>query len=319
MESLARVTHFVFDKTGTLTTGQLRLLATYPLADFNQTDCLQYAVALERHSEHPIARALVEAFNNITTEVSKQLNATAVTNHPGAGMQGEIASRRYFVGTPAFIAQMTGLSLESEQLQRLQSDGNTLFLLAHTQSLIGAFILGDEIRTGAAELIQALLQQRKSVSLLSGDHAQAVQRVANAVGIEKAQSEKTPEDKLHYVKTLQERGEIVAMIGDGVNDAPVLAQAQVSIAMGSGTQVARVSADMILLTEQLSHLLIGIHTARQTLTIIRQNMAWAIGYNLIALPAAAMGWIAPWIAAIGMSFSSLLVVTNALRLLRPKI
>ena len=319
LESLARVTHFVFDKTGTLTTGQLRLLATYPLADFNQTDCLQYAVALERHSEHPIARALVEAFNNITTEVSKPLNATAVTNHPGAGMQGEIASRRYFVGTPAFIAQMTGLSLESEQLQRLQSDGNTLFLLAHTQSLIGAFILGDEIRTGAAELIQALLQQRKSVSLLSGDHAQAVQRVANAVGIEKAQSEKTPEDKLHYVKSLQERGEIVAMIGDGVNDAPVLAQAQVSIAMGSGTQVARVSADMILLTEQLSHLLIGIHTARQTLTIIRQNMAWAIGYNLIALPAAAMGWIAPWIAAIGMSFSSLLVVTNALRLLRPKI
>jgi Cu2+-exporting ATPase len=325
LESLARATHFVFDKTGTLTTGHLRLLATHTLADFNQAECLQYAAALERHSEHPIARALVEALeqnqstdavSDITKEVSKQLNASAVTNHPGAGMQGEIAGRRYFVGTPAFIAQMTGLSLESEQLQRLQSDGNTLFLLAHTQSLIGAFILGDEIRTGALELIQALLQQGKSVSLLSGDHAQAVQRVANAVGIEKAQSEKTPEDKLHYVKALQERGEIVAMIGDGVNDAPVLAQAQVSIAMGSGTQVARVSADMILLTEQLSHLLIGIHTARQTLTIIRQNIIWAIGYNAIALPAAAMGWISPWIAAIGMSFSSLLVVANALRLLR---
>jgi Cu2+-exporting ATPase len=154
------------------------------------------------------------AVSDMTKEIPKQLNASAVTNHPGAGMQAEIAGSRYFVGTPAFIAEMTGLSLESERLQRLQSDGNTLVLLAHSHSLIGAFILGDDIRISARELIQALQQQGKSVSLLSGDHAQAVQRVANAVGIE---------------------------------------QAQVSIAMGSVTQMARISADMILLTEQPSH------------------------------------------------------------------
>jgi P-type Cu2+ transporter len=323
LESLARATHFIFDKTGTLTQGRLRLAATYPLAHFNQATCLQYAQALEHHSEHPIARAFkslskeqITATANAIShdQILPNMTATAVTNQPGAGMQGDIDGTRYFIGTPAFIAEMTGLTLKPERLQTLQQQGNTLVLLANTQSLLSAFVLGDEIRRGAQELIQALQQQGKSVSLLSGDHALAVQRVAKAVGIKTISAALTPEDKLQHVKALQAQGEIVAMIGDGVNDAPVLAQAQISIAMGSGTQIARASADMILLTEQLPNLLIGINTARQTLKIIRQNIIWAISYNALALPAAAIGWIAPWMAAIGMSFSSLLVVANALRL-----
>ena len=318
LETLARATHFIFDKTGTLTTGHLRLLATYPLAHFSRITCLQYAVTLERHSEHPIALALVdswEKFSLSNSEIKEDMAmAHSVTNHPGAGIQGEIAGSRYFVGTLTFITEMTGLTLEATHIQRLQKNGNTVVLLANTQSLIGAFVLADEIRSGARELIQTLRRQGKSVSLLSGDHAIAVQRVAKMVGIEDIGSALSPADKLQRVKTLQKQGEIVAMLGDGVNDAPVLAQAQVSIAMGNGTQVARTSADMILLTEQLPNLLIGINTARQTLKIIRQNVAWAIGYNVLALPAAAMGWVAPWMAAIGMSFSSLLVVANALRL-----
>ncbi len=322
LESLAQATHFVFDKTGTLTKGQLRLLATHTYADLNQAECLQYVVALEHHSEHPIARALLTAWEEvpqIDLEVisngnNRYLPTTAISNHPGAGLQGDIAETRYFVGTPAFITKMTELRLEPEQLKNLEKEGNTLVFLANKKSLMAAFVLGDEIRNGARELIQALRQQGKSVSLLSGDHAIAVQRVAKAVGIETISAALSPEEKLQAVKSLQKEGEIVAMIGDGVNDAPVLAQAQVSIAMGGGTQVARASADMILLTEQLPNLLIGINTAHKTLTIIRQNVAWAIGYNALALPAAAVGLIAPWMAAIGMSFSSLLVVTNALRL-----
>ena len=322
LESLARATHFVFDKTGTLTKGHLRLLATYPLADFSHAACLQYVVALERHSEHPIARALIEswenfspAFSNSKSEIKEEVAiAHSVINYPGAGIQGEIAGKHYFVGTMAFITKMTELTLEAAHLQRLQKKAHTLVFLANHQSLIGAFVFEDEIRSGARELIQALQQQDKSVSLFSGDHAIAVQRVAKELGIENVSAALLPEDKLQQVKDLQNKGEIVAMIGDGVNDAPVLAQAQVSIAMGGGTQVARASADMILLTEQLPHLLVGINTARQTLKIIRQNVAWAIGYNLVALPAAAVGWVAPWMAAIGMSFSSLLVVANALRL-----
>ncbi len=317
LESLARATHFVFDKTGTLTKGSLNLLKTHTFADFNQTECLQYTVALEHYSEHPIAQAFKFKTSHLIME------AKNVTSHPGSGMQGLINGEHYFIGSPNFIMEMTGLSISTQLLINLQKDGNTLVILAKIESnssgikvpkLMAVFMLNDEIRKGAKDLIQALIKQGKSVSLLSGDNTAAVQRVATEVGIEKTGASLTPEDKLRLVKELQANGEIVAMIGDGVNDAPVLAQAQVSIAMGNGTQIARTSADMILLTEQLPNLLIGINTAHRTLKIIRQNVIWAIGYNLLALPAAAVGLIAPWMAAIGMSLSSLLVVINALRL-----
>ncbi|MDM8567275.1 heavy metal translocating P-type ATPase [Candidatus Halobeggiatoa sp. HSG11] len=311
LESLAHVTHFVFDKTGTLTKGNLHLLTTHTLADLSETKCLQYAITLEQQSEHPIAQAF-------KSEVKPaKLEAKEVINHPGAGIQGKIDGEQYFIGTQAFIKEKTGLNIDSQLLRNLQQDGNTLVLLAkksELSQLLGAFILGDEIRKGAKELIHSLKKQGKLVSLLSGDHATAVKRVATEVGIETLDANMTPANKLQKIKALQAEGAIVAMVGDGVNDAPVLAQAQVSIAMGSGTQVARTSADMILLTEQLPNLLLGINTARKTLKIVRQNIIWAIGYNLLALPAAAMGLIAPWMAAIGMSLSSLLVVANALRL-----
>ncbi len=318
LETLARATHFVFDKTGTLTVGRLQLLTIHTFAHFTPAQCLQYALALERHSEHPIARALITAAEQGEYgEKQPELTAYQVSNVPGAGIQGDITNNRYFMGTPAFIAQQTQLTLEPDQLNSLQQPGHTLVFLADTYTVYGALSLGDQIRPGARELIQALQQQGKTISLLSGDHALAVQRVAQAVGINDIAYALSPAEKLQRVKNLQQTGAIVAMIGDGVNDAPVLAQAQVSIAMGSGTQVARASADMILLTEQLANLLIGIKTARQTFYIIRQNIIWAIGYNLLALPAAAVGWVAPWLAAIGMSLSSLLVVMNALRLLKP--
>jgi len=317
LETLAQTTHFVFDKTGTLTTGRLYLLATHCFTTMNQRECLQYATALERHSEHPIARALEEAWEKKTVPILKEkINANKVSNTPGAGLQGEIAGKVYFIGTPAFISEQAGLTLQVAQLQNLQSEGNTLVLLADIHTIYSAFVLGDDIRAGARELIQSLQQQGQSVSLLSGDHAYAAWRVAKAVGIKEVSYALTPKDKVQQVKALQKHGEIVAMIGDGVNDAPVLAQAQISIAMGSGTQVARASADMILLTEQLPHLLTGIKMARRTLKIIRQNVVWAIGYNVLALPAAAVGWVAPWMAAIGMSCSSLFVVVNALRLMK---
>jgi Cu2+-exporting ATPase len=150
--------------------------------------------------------------------------------------------------------------------------------------------------------------------LLSGDRSEAVAHVAREVGIVEASGGMTPQDKLERLRELQRQGAVVAMVGDGVNDAPVLAAAQVSLAMGSGTQLAHATADMILLSERLEHLVAGVDMARQTLLIMRENFAWAIGYNLIALPLAAGGWLTPWMSALGMSFSSLLVVVNALRL-----
>jgi Cu2+-exporting ATPase len=323
LETLARTTHFVFDKTGTLTTGQLQLLATHTFAQLNKSQCLQYAVALERHSEHPIALALIAANkkNDKKNDKNDEINAdnwlaNNVKNYPGAGITGEINQQLFFLGTLSFIQEQTDCQLPPLQTLETDMPGKTWVLLADKRTVYGAFVLGDQLRPGAKSLIQALQQQGKRVSLYSGDQAEAVQYIAQAVGIEDMGYALKPADKLQRVQALQAQGAIVAMIGDGINDAPVLAQAQVSIAMGSGTQIARASADMILLTEQLPHLLIGIDTARKTLQIIRQNMIWAIGYNLLALPAAAMGLVAPWLAAIGMSLSSLLVVLNALRLIR---
>ncbi len=191
-----------------------------------------------------------------------------------------------------------------------------MVVLASRNEPLAAFVLMDEIRSGAAELVSDLQQRGKRVWLLTGDHAAAGKRVADALGIESWAHDLKPNDKLERVRELQDSGAIVAMVGDGVNDAPVLAQAQVSIAMGSAAQIAVTHADMVLLSQQLPHLADALSVSQRTLRIIRQNLAWAILYNLVAVPAAALGFVPPWLAALGMSLSSLAVVTNALRLTR---
>lgn len=308
LETLARATTFIFDKTGTLTFGRLKLLATHTYAGPNAAECLTLASTLEAHSEHPIARALRAA--GATT----QPDAGNVQNLPGAGISGEIRGIRYYLGTAAFVETALGTPLDPTLLTQLRSGGNTLVLLADNEQLLAAFVIGDEIRPGARELVADLKRQGKQVVLLTGDHPAAGERIAALAGIDIVEADLRPEDKLKRVETLTGQGAVVAMIGDGVNDAAALAAAHVSIAMGGGTQLAAASADMILLSEQLGHLSEGVAVARKTLRIVRQNMTWAVGYNLLALPFAAFGLIAPWMAAIGMSASSLIVVANALRL-----
>lgn len=324
LETLAKATHFVFDKTGTLTEGRLQLLSTTTWQGWSVDKCLQYALGLEQHSEHPIAQALRQVGSG--REITG-LTATEVYNQVGAGLQGRIDGETFFIGTVAFIQQNTQAELPLQAISELQQAGDTVVILASETQVYAAFSLGDSLRPGVSALIADLISQGKKVFLLSGDHQAAVQRVAQVMQQDLRKEDKAaltigyelrPTDKLQQVAELQAQGAVVAMVGDGVNDAPVLTQAAVSIAMGSGTQVARASADMILLSEQLSHLVVGLRKAKQTLVIIRQNMGWAVGYNLIALPAAAMGYVTPWLAAIGMSLSSLLVVSNALRLLEHK-
>jgi Cu2+-exporting ATPase len=310
LETLARATHFIFDKTGTLTRGRLRLLETRTLSQLTGAECLRRASALERHSEHPIARALIEA-----AEPAVPL-ATEVVNTPGAGIRGVVDGQIFFLGTPAYVEEQTGRAADPGMLQELRRRGDTVVLLAGREVLHAAFVLSDELRPGARELIDELKRQGKSIMLLTGDHEQAARRVADSLGIENIAWDLRPSDKLERVTALQQQGAVVAMVGDGVNDAPVLAAAQVSIAMGGGTAVAAASADMILLSQKLPHLADGLSVARRTLAIIRQNLVWAVVYNLLAIPAAAAGYVTPWMAALGMSASSLLVVANALRLTR---
>jgi Cu2+-exporting ATPase len=310
LETLARATHFVFDKTGTLTLGRPRLVDVQVLADLSADQCLRIAMSLEGHSEHPIAKALIR------TATGTPMPVTAVTAEPGAGIYGCINEQEYFIGSPRFIERKTGLGLTPRVLDELRQSGGSVVVLASRHTLCAAFVLADELRDGAQTLVEHLRARGKAVWLLTGDHERAARRVAADAGTDQLAWDLTPGDKVERVKALQRDGAVVAMVGDGVNDAPVLAQAQVAIAMGPSTPLAAVSADMILLSGRLDDLATGIDTSRRMLNIIRQNLIWALAYNAIALPAAAMGFVAPWMAVLGMSGSSLLVVANALRLAR---
>jgi len=310
LETLARATHFIFDKTGTLTLGQLQLRETRRFSGLGAGECLALAGALERHSEHPIARAL------LATTAGAPPAATDVVNTPGAGIRGTVRGAEYFLGTPAYVQEHADVALAPAMLEELRQHGDTAVLLAGRDGVHAAFLLNDRLRPGARELIAELRRRGLRVWLLTGDHEKAARHVAAALGIDEIAWDLKPAGKLERIKALQRQGAVVAMVGDGVNDAPVLAAAQVSIAMGGGAAVAAASADMILLSPRLGGLADGLTVAHRSIGIIRENLVWALGYNLLAIPAAAAGYVTPWMAAIGMSASSLLVVVNALRLAR---
>ena len=307
LETLARATHVIFDKTGTLTFGRPQVTAVETVSGLEARRGLALAAGLERGSEHPVGRALAEAAGETVPA------ATDVHNTPGSGIEGWIEGRRYRVGRPEFVAALS----QSAVAGRDDLDAaSTWVALGDETGLLAWFQLTDTLRPGAAAAVAGLRARSLTVELLSGDRPDAVAHIAREVGITTATGGLSPQDKLDRLRELQRQGAVAAMVGDGVNDAPVLAAAQVSLAMGSGTQLAHATADMILLSEKLEHLVGGVDMARRTLTIMRENFAWAIGYNLLALPLAAGGWLTPWMSAIGMSFSSLLVVVNALRLRR---
>ena len=308
LETLARTTHVIFDKTGTLTYGRPQVVAVEAVgAGLEPRRCLALAAALERGSEHPIGRALTAAAGAATEA------ATDLRNTPGSGVEGWIGGRRYRVGRPEFVLAASDRAVVSRTDLGVSS---TWVALGDDSGPLAWFELTDTLRPGAAAAVSALKARGLVVELLSGDRPEAVAHVAEELAIARAEGGLSPQDKLDRLRTLQDQGAIVAMVGDGVNDAPVLAAAQISLAMGSGTQLAHATADMILLSERLDHLVSGVDMARRALVIMRENFAWAIGYNLVALPLAAGGWLAPWMSALGMSFSSLLVVVNALRLRR---
>ncbi len=303
LETLAKVTHFVFDKTGTLTLGQLSLVKTTTHADLDADSCLQLAASLEKHSEHALAKAFLNAQGNRPVQL-----ATQVKNIPGQGVEGLVAGLRLRLGN-ARLNQTFAAHLAEPNLL-----GATVVWLSDEKRLLATFVLADQARPEARALIQKLKQEGLHVSILSGDSAESVSHFAKLVGVGDWKAACSPEEKLANLHALQAQGAVVAMVGDGINDAPVLAGAQVSIAMGSGTQMARATGDVVLLTEHLLEIEHALVTSRFGISVIRQNFIWAIAYNLVALPFAATGFLSPWMAAIGMSVSSLIVVLNALRL-----
>ena len=260
-------------------------------------------------SEHPIGKAICRAAETLH-EVGQD-----VVNTPGKGMSGSVAGKVYHIGSAEFVQESLQSPVSMDEWQATQGDRTAVFL-ADEHRLIAAFYLEDQVRPDAESLIRYLKSTGRRIHLYSGDNERAVKQLAAAIGIEQAEGELKPEGKLSNLQALQQQGAVVAMVGDGVNDGPVLAAAQVSIAMGSAAQVAMSNADVVLVSNQLSALGEAFQSASKTVRVIRQNISWAVGYNTLVLPAAAMGWVAPWMAAIGMSLSSLLVVANAMRLAR---
>ena len=310
IETLARATHFVFDKTGTLTTGQMHLQDILVLGEMSREDSLNLAAALEQASEHPLAMALRHAAPG-----DARWQATDSISEPGQGIEAVIDGRRYRIGRPAYALAISDAALPAVATDWLES-GDTVVLLADTQGPLALFRIGDQLRPEARKLVGDLRRGGRQVVLLTGDAPAVAARVAAELGIDDVRAGMTPAGKHAAVTELQSAGAIVAMVGDGVNDAPVLAQAQVSVAMGSGAQLARTQSDFVLLSENLGHLHKGLGRAGFALVVIRQNLWWSFAYNIVALPAAIAGYVTPWMAGIGMSLSSLLVVVNSLRIQR---
>ena len=308
IEALARADHFIFDKTGTLTVGHMALVEVLPVRG-DAERARDLAAALERGSEHPIARALAAG------GVDKGISVDGSRATTGAGVEGSIEGRIWRLGRTEFVGALHALPVPAE-VGVIVGAGDTVIALGDAEGWQAFFRLSDKLRPEAPAMAAKLLAAGIRLSIFSGDAPAAAARIGAALGIADARGGLSPEEKHAALKALQAAGGTVAMVGDGVNDAPVLAQAQVSIAMGGGADLARANADVVLLGNDLQALPEGLALARRTVRIVRQNLAWAFAYNLLAIPLAMAGWVTPWMAGIGMSASSLLVVLNALRLQR---
>ncbi|MBB1471978.1 cadmium-translocating P-type ATPase [Luteimonas sp. MC1782] len=291
--SLAAATDIVFDKTGTLGSGRPTLGRVEAFGDLDVEDALGIATALERDSLHPIARAFEGR--------DAGLAVAAVEEHAGLGIAGTVEGRAWRMGRADFAAGRV--------------DDGALWL-GDGQQAVARFTLEEPPRDDAARAVTALRELGVDVHLSSGDAATTVNAFADMLGIDHAASRQSPEDKLAGVRALQASGKVVAMVGDGLNDAPVLAGADVSIAIGSGAALAHRAAGLVLTAPSLLRIPAAIALARRTRAIVRQNLAWALGYNVVAIPLAAAGLVTPWVAALGMAVSSLIVTLNALRLAR---
>ena len=322
LEQLARVNTFACDKTGTLTAAEPVLAHVVPLrggAGHDSQTLLGLAASLEALSSHPFARALVRAARAacVTQSLARDAHAEA-----SAGVEAVVDERRLRLGRPDYalgLYQGDPAPLLAQVRQRIEREriaGDSVILLADAAGPIALFAFGESLRADADALVQTLKRERIDILLLSGDRRGPVERVARELGISTAYAHQTPESKRALVASLQASGRTVAMMGDGMNDAPVIAQADVSIALADGNALAQARADLIVLSSRLSSVSHAFAAARRGMTIVRENLAWAFGYNVAVIPLAALGYVTPAVAAVGMAASSLLVVANALRAAR---
>ena len=305
LETLPELSHIIFDKTGTLTEGRFSIAALHrlpsPAGDaINDSELLNVVANLEQHSEHPIARAF-------KGYLLQNLQLKQVTISVGQGISGNWQGQQLKVGSAAFC-QITD--------EQLSVTGNANVFVTLDQHLLAAITLADSLRPGAAVLVSNLQQQGYQVGMLTGDSSGQAAQLAAELKLDFMQQDCSPADKVTAIKTLVDKGHKVLMVGDGINDSPGFNAAHISVAVDSGTDLSKNQADVVLLQPDISLLMTLLTAGKQAGRVIRQNLAWAVGYNLVIIPLAVAGLVSPYIAVLGMSFSSLLVVSNSLRLLK---
>jgi cation-transporting ATPase V len=315
LEQTRRITTVVFDKTGTLTRGEMMVTDAVPGAGLDESELLTRAGAVEADSEHPIGRAIVTAARQRAGALPQVTGFQALA---GRGAHADIDDTAVWVGRRKLLAD-AGLLLPAaleDVAERLEGDGKTAVFAGWDGEVRGVLAVADTLKDGAAELVARLHALGLEVAMLTGDNARTAQAIAARVGIDRVLSEVLPDDKVGEVARLQREGWVVAMVGDGVNDAPALVQADLGIAIGTGTDVAIEASDLTLIRGDLAGVVTAIELSRRTYRTIVQNLGWAFGYNVAAIPLAALGLLSPIVAGAAMALSSVSVVGNSLRLRR---
>ncbi|MEJ2286257.1 MAG: heavy metal translocating P-type ATPase, partial [Desulfobacterales bacterium] len=331
LETATKLDTIVLDKTGTITVGKPAVVDMIPLEPECRTaeDLLEIAASVEKGSEHPLGKAIVKqaASENLELSSPKEFKASG-----GHGVQGRIDGKKVMVGKPGWFNELK-IPIESvaDHIHQLQSQGKTVMVVAREDRICGVIAVSDELKPDSAEAIQELHHQGLKVVMLTGDNMETARTIGDQVRIDDILAEVQPNEKSSRVKELQEKGERVGMVGDGINDAPALAQANVGMAIGTGTDVAIETAEVILSSGSLKGVPRAIHLSRATMNTIKQNLFWAFGYNVILILVAAgilypfeslpifLRQLHPILAALAMAFSSVSVVTNSLRLYKTKI
>lgn len=317
LEATHRLDTVILDKTGTVTNGKPVLTDVIVADGFNENELLRLVGAAERNSEHPLAEAIVEGIKEKKIDIQSSETFEAI---PGFGIESVVEGKHLLIGTRRLMKKFN-IDIEevSKSMEALEREGKTAMLIAIDKEYAGIVAVADTVKDTSKAAIARLKKMGLDVVMITGDNTQTAQAIAKQVGIDHVIAEVLPEGKAEEVKKLQANGKKVAMVGDGINDAPALATANIGMAIGTGTDVAMEAADITLIRGDLNSIADAIFMSKMTIRNIKQNLFWALAYNALGIPIAALGFLAPWVAGAAMAFSSVSVVLNALRLQRVKL